>query len=225
MSQSNPPHPPPYEPASTGEYQHGLHATSTGPYSSPSGPPPQMQHQGHALPPYPADYSAQAGQQQEKPPAAYGPGYSPSPSHAGAQTPQGGQPQNAPPEQEEGFSLASITKLFSGQSSNPLDPPPPSFNRPVPQWVTSEKFPMMVTLGAGKDLGDGFTAVPPPSALQPHPFQSHDVQDADWVRFLGDIKSAGKLTLTENVRATVMPMAMHVMGPGRLISTLDFITC
>ncbi|TFK52376.1 hypothetical protein OE88DRAFT_1657607 [Heliocybe sulcata] len=133
----------------------GRHSKGTppAPYSPPSGPPPHMRHQGHSSSPYHGEHYSAHNEQ----------------SHRTA------------PAQEEGFSLSSFSRVFSGPS-NPLDPPPPCFSRPVPQWVTYEQFPMMVTLGVGKELGDGFTELPPPSALQPHPFQRHDVQEADWHR-------------------------------------------
>ncbi|KZT23391.1 hypothetical protein NEOLEDRAFT_1049519, partial [Neolentinus lepideus HHB14362 ss-1] len=99
-----------------------------------------------------------------------------------------------------------------------LDPPPPSFSRPVPQYVAYEPFPTMVTLGLGKDLGDGFMEMPPPSVVQPHPFARHDVQEADWLRFLADIKAAGKLSTRENVTAAVLPMTMNLGLTGMLVS-------
>jgi len=34
----------------------------------------------------------------------------------------------------------------------------------------------------------GFPILPPPSRLHPHPFTSHDVNEADWSRFLGDLR-------------------------------------
>ncbi|TFK52374.1 hypothetical protein OE88DRAFT_1644074 [Heliocybe sulcata] len=216
MSQSNPFRPPPYEAA----------AGSAGAYRPPTGPPPHLQQQSHTTPQYPsASYSAQAagGQSLYTPPAPYSPPSGPPPQmqHQDYTTDPynlpSGQLQQTPPVKQQAFSMSSIIKIFAGPS-NPLDPPPPSFSRQTPQWVTYEQFPMMVTLGLGKELGDGFAELPPPSALQPHPFQRHDVQEADWHRFLGDIKAAGKLTLGENIISNVAPMTMHIGLTGMLVT-------
>lgn len=76
----------------------------------------------------------------------------------------------------------------------------------------------MATFGLGREIGDGFTQLPPPSAVQPHPFATHDVQEADWLRFLGDVKKAGELTTGENITSAVLPMTMHLGLTGMLVS-------
>ncbi|EPQ54623.1 hypothetical protein GLOTRDRAFT_129977 [Gloeophyllum trabeum ATCC 11539] len=175
----------------------------------------------------PVDYHREGVSPQMSYPPSYPPaqengfpsqqGYDPSPHQPGPQAAHDwtGQP---PPEQSPGFSLSSITKIFSGSSSNPLDPPPPCFSRPPPHNVSYEPFQTMVSYGLGKEIRDGFTQLPPPSMLQPHPFASHDIQEDDWHRFLSDVKKAGELSTRENITAAVLPLTMNIGLTGMLVS-------
>ena len=59
---------------------------------------------------------------------------------------------------------------------------PPSFYRPAAQNLFYNTFPPTYLIANGKNLENGFPVIPPPSPVQPHPFISHDVNEADWTR-------------------------------------------
>jgi hypothetical protein len=66
---------------------------------------------------------------------------------------------------------------------DPLNPPPPSFARQPDPRFPYGPFAYMSMVSIGSHLDDGFPLVAPgagPGA--PHPFATHDVQQADWIR-------------------------------------------
>lgn len=62
-------------------------------------------------------------------------------------------------------------------------PQPPSCfsRRPIP-GLSYGTFPPVYLIGNGKTLHKGFPMMPPPSTMVPHPFATHDVNEADWTR-------------------------------------------
>lgn len=85
----------------------------------------------------------------------------------------------------------------AASSIDPFNPPPPSFSRPPQPQFPYSPFPRCTTVSFGKDLENGFPSLPPPSAVQPHPFVTHDVNEDDWLRFLGDIMQIGSSNSTQ----------------------------
>ena len=59
-----------------------------------------------------------------------------------------------------------------------------TFSRVPPRELSYSSFQPMFLLCNGKSLGKGFPPVPPPSSIQPHPFNSHDITEGDWLRFV-----------------------------------------
>jgi hypothetical protein len=58
----------------------------------------------------------------------------------------------------------------------------PSFSRPPAQNLYYNPFPPTYLISNSRSLENGFPVVLPPSPVQPHPFTSHDVNEADWTR-------------------------------------------
>jgi hypothetical protein len=61
-------------------------------------------------------------------------------------------------------------------------PDPTTFSRPPAPGLPYDSFPPIYLIANGKYLEQGFPLVPPPSPKQPHPFVTHDVNEADWSR-------------------------------------------
>jgi hypothetical protein len=59
-----------------------------------------------------------------------------------------------------------------------------TFSRVPPRELSYSSFQPMFLLCKGKSLDKGFPSAPPPSSIQPHPFNSHDVTEGDWLRFV-----------------------------------------
>ncbi|KAF8588170.1 hypothetical protein K439DRAFT_1336018 [Ramaria rubella] len=111
----------------------------------------------------------------------------------------------------------------------PLDPPPPSFSRPVPPHLHPgapgnypggplAPFPPLHLYSKEKSLDGGFPILLPPCAFQPHPFSQRDIMEGDWARFLEDLQITGRLSGSEKIAATVIPIAMHIGLAGMLVS-------
>lgn len=98
---------------------------------------------------------------------------------------------------EENVSLGS----FFGPKGNPE-----SWNRLPPPQLPYTAFPPMRLLSNGNELSKGFPELPPPCALNPHPFATHDVTEADWKRFLADVKRAGSLSPRQRIKSNVIPL-------------------
>ncbi|KDQ60001.1 hypothetical protein JAAARDRAFT_32369 [Jaapia argillacea MUCL 33604] len=92
-----------------------------------------------------------------------------------------------------------------------LSQQPPSFSRPAPSNLPYTAFPPL-TIYLGKGLGDGFPTTLPPTAHvdEPHPFTSHDIQESDWLSFLGSIKEVGSLSGGEKIVGN--PLVLGIAG-------------
>ena len=107
--------------------------------------------------------------------------------------------------------VGGFVQGLSGSSPETLlNPPPPSFSRAPQSQFPYTPFPTCVVTTIGKGLDSGFPMLPPPTQVQPHPFMTHDVNEEDWTRFLGDLKKAGTLSPMNRIVAGVAPMAMGV---------------
>jgi len=58
------------------------------------------------------------------------------------------------------------------------------FSRVPPRELSYSSFQPIYLLCKGKSLDKGFPPAPPPSSIQPHPFNSHDITEGDWLRFV-----------------------------------------
>jgi hypothetical protein len=58
------------------------------------------------------------------------------------------------------------------------------FSRVPPRELSYSPFQPMYLLCKGKTMDKGFPRAPPPSSIQPHPFNSHDITEGDWLRFV-----------------------------------------
>ncbi|KAH9887318.1 hypothetical protein C8Q73DRAFT_657318 [Cubamyces lactineus] len=103
-----------------------------------------------------------------------------------------------------------------------LNPPPPSFQRPPAPGYSYAPFEPLHVPAIGHTLEDGFVSSLPRSRTQPHPFAAHDVAEADWTRFLGDLKRAGAGSLKDRIVMNVAPVAMNF---GRLPGLLASMVC
>ena len=95
-----------------------------------------------------------------------------------------------------------------------LNPPPPSFSRLPPPNLPYPPFPQCVVIGKGNSLTKGFPILPPQTDVQPHPFVTHDVNEDDWARFLGDVKKASKLSIMEHVVTGAVPAVLGITIVG-----------
>lgn len=79
--------------------------------------------------------------------------------------------------------LGRITSSF-GNDRNPLDPPPVAFTRAVSQNVDLRPFSPLSLISLENNLSGGFPRLPPASSVQMpyHPFGTHDIPEADWLR-------------------------------------------
>ncbi|KAF7796147.1 hypothetical protein EIP86_007321 [Pleurotus ostreatoroseus] len=119
---------------------------------------------------------------------------------------------DAGPSQPSSPSLLSRMKSFTGTSPvEILSTLPPSFSRVPPADVPYAPFAPCALVSLSHALDKGFPALAPPST-QPHPFAAHDVLEADWLRFLSDVKRAGALSPLNHVMAEFAPWAVGI-GP------------
>lgn len=89
-----------------------------------------------------------------------------------------------------------------------LNPPPPSFMRAPAGQFPYSPFPPCTAISLGTGLDSGFPMLPPPAQVQPHPFMTHDVNEEDWVRFLGDVQRAGILSPMNKLVANIPPIIL-----------------
>ncbi|KDR72519.1 hypothetical protein GALMADRAFT_228809 [Galerina marginata CBS 339.88] len=82
---------------------------------------------------------------------------------------------------------------------------PSAFSRAPPPELSYPAFNPIFLVAQGKTVDKGFPAAPPPSSVQPHPFTSHDVGEADWLSFLNAVRSAATLT-EKDVRRSYLPI-------------------
>lgn len=132
-------------------------------------------------------------------------GFAPIPDHPSSRT--------SPADFGRAISLNGVglmKGLGATSSMDLLDPPPPSFSRPPQPQFPYSPFPRCTAISLGKDLENGFPSLPPSSVVQPHPFVTHDVNEDDWLRFLGDIKKAGSSTPLNKLAAGGGPLGVGV---------------
>ncbi|KAF7313047.1 hypothetical protein MKEN_00989700 [Mycena kentingensis (nom. inval.)] len=67
-------------------------------------------------------------------------------------------------------------------------------------------FPPVFLLADDNSLRKGFPVIPPPSEQQPHPFEVHDVLEADWRNFLDEMRTAASLTTKDRRMAYCVPV-------------------
>ena len=101
-------------------------------------------------------------------------------------------PPPSPPYHPDGSAssshFSSGSSITNAEMSVPMarSPPssPPSFARPPSREATYPSFsPMFLVATGGKSLAKGFPIILPLSNSNPHPFASHDVYEADWMRY------------------------------------------
>ena len=100
--------------------------------------------------------------------------------------PQYSQPYGLPPESSSSHSPPfgiNLASSFRNPSPGNIthDPPPLSFSRQPPENLPYDPFQPIFLIANGKFLDTGFPLAAPPSAAQPHPFASHDVNEGDWI--------------------------------------------
>jgi len=96
---------------------------------------------------------------------------------------------------------------------------PRMWQRPAPPQLPYTAFPPMCLLSNNKDLTGGFPVVPPPCALDLHPFATHDVAEEDWRRFLEDVKKAAKLSISQRIKSNVIPLVTGMSLVGGFVAT------
>ncbi|KAI0628481.1 hypothetical protein C8Q77DRAFT_1068097 [Trametes polyzona] len=125
-------------------------------------------------------------------------------------------PTNAPSASSPSSSVSRSTSSASASPSTHAPSTPhshPSFERRPPPDVPYGEFPPGTHYARSDDLTRGFPAAPPTCPAPPgtpHPFSTHDVQEADWVCFLSDVQSAGGLTPVDPLIADAAPSAVKL---------------
>lgn len=91
---------------------------------------------------------------------------------------QSGSYGNPPPQDQPSTSdPRGFLSMGGSQNSQQAHP---SFSRLPPSNLPYNAFPPAYLIANGKRLDAGFTVMPPPSPIQPHPFTTHDVNEGDW---------------------------------------------
>ena len=135
--------------------------------------------------------------------------FEPPPAYDYTQSPTLRSPQSEhAPETPNSPSLLQRLKPSGAKPSELLDPPPPSFTRPIATNLAFEPFPQCALQSLGNELDKGWPLTPPHSFAQPHPFVTHDVQEEDWSRFLRDMKRVGSLSPMNQIVANLAPLAL-----------------
>ncbi|KIM42262.1 hypothetical protein M413DRAFT_444696 [Hebeloma cylindrosporum] len=93
----------------------------------------------------------------------------------------------------------------SGRSQQDSDVASSPFSRVPPRELSYGSFQPMYLLCQGKTLDKGFPRAPPPSSMQPHPFNTHDIAEGDWLSFIEEVYSATTLT-EKDVRRSYLPI-------------------
>jgi len=96
--------------------------------------------------------------------------------------------------------------------------PPTSTSRLSVQNPYGNRSPPTYLISNSTYLGDGFPVVPPLSLMQPHPFTSHDVGEADWSRFLGELKQSARLSGGEQLTAKGAGLVVPSIVGGMIVS-------
>ena len=82
-----------------------------------------------------------------------------------------------PPSYSDSFAI-------SVSSSPTASGGPASFARVPSRDVMYPSFQPMFLVATGKTLDKGFPYTSPPSQSDPHPFESHDINEGDWIRYV-----------------------------------------
>ncbi|EKM56386.1 uncharacterized protein PHACADRAFT_207639 [Phanerochaete carnosa HHB-10118-sp] len=129
------------------------------------------------------------------------------------------QPGTPPAGGSSSSGIGGFLKGLSGHSPpDLLNPPPPSFSRPLRRELPYNPFPPMTALGFGATLDQGFSTVPPTTVVNPHPFVTHDVCEEDWTRFVGDLQKVGTLSPMNKIVAGVAPIGLGIGLAGIFVS-------
>ncbi|EIW74425.1 hypothetical protein CONPUDRAFT_85897, partial [Coniophora puteana RWD-64-598 SS2] len=105
-------------------------------------------------------------------------------------------------------SLPSVSSASTSQSRNPSTSQ--SWLRSPPSGLSYARFYRMVHHSKGEHLSGGFLKQPPNCSSRVHPFLTHNVDEEDWIRFLGDVERT----------ASPPSQAMTLRSSGMLSSVL-----
>jgi hypothetical protein len=166
-------------------------------------PPPYNQYGGD----FPPQSQASTLQPQYQPPSHPPPQLQPNGSSSSWGRSTSGSGSSGPNSSSSGFS-GFLKSLTGGSHPDPLNPPPPSFSRAPARNLPYSPFTPCVAKTIGNTLETGFVVLPPPTQMQPHPFATHDVNEEDWTRFLGDLQHMGKLSPMNKIVAGVAPIGI-----------------
>jgi len=202
-------------------------------YAPPPGPPLQDNHDPELPPPAYDSLSNAATRKASAGPSGYrGPPAVTQPARGGFGGP------SLPPDMYPQYASSqymSPPPPITSQSRNLLDFPGessdfqnqtqsrsalPSFARPPAQNLYYNNFPPTYLIANGKNLDSGFPMEPPPSPVHPHPFTSHDVNEADWTRFLRDLKQTATLSGRERLTAGGASLVAPSFITGMIVSTV-----
>lgn len=110
-----------------------------------------------------------------------------------------------------------IKRIAPGQTpAQLLNPAPSCFERPPPPHLPYPPFPPMILIGK-EALDKGFLVNLPEASLPwngPHPFETHDISEEDWARFLHDVKIAASLAPKDRLKAALIPAPIGILTGG-----------
>ncbi|KAG2173734.1 hypothetical protein INT43_005154 [Umbelopsis isabellina] len=234
---SNPPPNARYDPPPPPPYSEHMHTPAQGPYpvQSPgaSHGPPSSQVPYPPQAPYPPQepYTAPPTAPDSKSRSMPGDFSSyPQPPYPGEQPQRAGQYNYQQPNgfdrHSQGLGSSSgasssrsggiLGGLLGGgrQQRDPLNPPPHCLSRPPRLYQQPPPFHRMQIPCNGRFLEDGFPAMYPG-----HAFDGHDVEPADWVRFIEDLAIICRLDRRDHIKANVIPMVSNVGLPLSILGT------
>ncbi|EPQ54317.1 hypothetical protein GLOTRDRAFT_94621 [Gloeophyllum trabeum ATCC 11539] len=186
-------------------------------YAPPPGEPPEQPEAHYAPPPGPPPAQSDDGQYQPHyapPPGPPPPDPLDQPNPAEAPPPYSKTPPAFLPETPD-TPFITITLPPTPPTYRPLDPPPPCFSTPSPLRVHSHSFaPFRVPSNTSR-LADGFQPLYPPELLG-----KHGISEADWARFLADIRITAQLaeqgmSAVAPYRGTASAIVMRAGNVGR----------
>ncbi|KAJ2955091.1 hypothetical protein NQZ79_g8856 [Umbelopsis isabellina] len=217
---SNPPPNASYEPPPPPPYSEYIHTPAQGPYPVPSPgatyrmPSPQAPYPPQEL--YTAPPTAPDSKNRSMP-GDFSP--YPQPSYPGEQPQRAGAYNYQQPNGFERNSLGVGSSSSSGagssrsggilgsllggggQQRDPFNPPPQCLSRPPRLYHQPPPFHRIQIPCNGRFLEDGF-----PTMYPGHAFNGHDVEAADWVRFIEDLSIICRLDRRDHIKANVIPM-------------------
>jgi len=85
--------------------------------------------------------------------------------------------------------LATSSPIISPTSSKSFSriDTPLQFTRPPPPGLPYTSFEPIFIVAKGETLDKGFHHAPPPSDSKIHPFVTHDITEADWLRYISPL--------------------------------------